>query len=158
MEIDLDYVMDVDYSVEYYTQRLNEKRETGKLLGIIRIPNGRPYQFVISTLLVFSILDFMIGGSYFILPLVGILLCFSYYFKFKLREVIIDQCIMDEAFMDYEAKKFDEEDIDDEDRIGIFHYNYGMKGYRTTLFQSLKSYYKELSLITALGIALGILI
>lgn len=156
--MDLNYEMNVDYSVEYYTQRLNENRQTGKLFGIIRIPNGRPYQFVLTTLLVFNMLDFMVGGSYFILPFIGVLMCFSYYFKFKLREDLIDRCVTDEAFMDYEAKKNDEEDIDDEDRIGIFRYNFAMKSCKPTVLQNLKYYYKELSLITALGIVIGFLI
>lgn len=158
MEIDLDYAMDAKYSVEYYSQRLDEKNETGKLLGIIRIPDARPYEFILKILITFNIVDFMIGGSYFILPIAAILLCFSYYFKLKLRDDIMERCIMDEAFIDYEAKKFDEEDIDDEDRIGIFRYNYAMKECKLTLLQNIKYYYKELLVITALGIVLGILI
>jgi hypothetical protein len=157
-ETPLDYLMDGTYTVEYYTQRLNEKRDTGRLLWIFQFPTGRPYQFITLTLVALNLLDFIVGGSYFILPAIAILICLSFYFKFKLREDLIDRCFCDEAMMDYEAKKFDEEDIDDEDRIGIFRYNYAMKGLRLSIIQNLKCYYKEVLIITAIAFGVNLIL
>jgi hypothetical protein len=99
----------------------------------------------------------MIGGSYIILPVLAVLISLSFYFKFKLREDIIDRCFCDEVLMDYEAKKYDEEDIDDEDRIGIFRYNYGMKGLRLNIIQNIKCYYRMVLIITTIEISISIM-
>lgn len=157
-EIPLDYVMDGAYPMEYYTKRMNEKRLTGRLLWIFKFPTFRPYRFFIATLLVPNLLDYIIGGSYFILPSIGIIIYISFYFKLKLRDDLLERCFIDEAMMDYEAKKLDEEDIDDEDRISIFSYNYSMESCRPSLIQNLKLYYKEVLMIAAVGFGVNLIL
>lgn len=157
-EIPLDYVMDGAYPMEYYTKRMNEKRLTGRLLWIFKFPTFRPYRFFIATLLAPNLLDYIIGGSYFILTSIGIIICISFYFKLKLRDDLLERCFIDEAMMDYEAKKFDEEDIDDEDRISIFSYNYAMESCRPSLIQNLKLYYKEVLMIAAVGFGVNLIL
>ena len=157
-EIPLDYVMDGAYPMEYYTKRMNEKRLTGRLLWIFKFPTFRPYRFFIASLLAPNLLDYIIGGSYFILPSIGIIICISFYFKLKLRDDLLERCYIDEAMMDYEAKKFDEEDINDEDRISIFSYNYAMYSCRPSITQNLKLYYKEVLMITAVGFGVNLIL
>jgi hypothetical protein len=149
--------MNLGYSYRYYSNLLNQKKDTGKIIGLIPIPNGRPYQFIVSTVLVFNLLGVMLNENYFILQTLSLFLCFDYFFRFKLREDMLDRCVCDEVYMDYRAE-VEEEILNDEDRLGIFDWNYGMKACKPSFIQNVKYYNKEVLEIIAFEVVMYTLI
>jgi hypothetical protein len=135
--------MDYPEAIGYYYHRLNKKAGVSRIGWIFKFPNGRTYQLFIAVLSACAMLN-LIFGLYagIVFYLLGIGVSLEYYFKFKLREDIIDRCMVDEAYMDYCAVEKGEDPIDDEDRDGIFGYNYAMSNLRLTLMQNIKYYYK----------------
>lgn len=137
-------------SAEYYTRLLNTKPEVSKVMGIFNFPNGRPYQFIVAALTASAMVNSMFG-NFFIFPLLGFILSADYFFKFKLRDDILDRCLVDEAMMEYNAKE-EGESLEEEDRETIFDYVYSMRDNRMNLWQNIKFHYKELLKIATLEI------
>jgi hypothetical protein len=147
----------MDYSVKYYNDRLNESEKLGKILGMIEFPLGRPYQFLIAILTMSAMLSTLISSFYYVFPVLGFAACVDYYFKYKLREDLLNMCLVDEVYMEIQANENNEDPIDDEDRISIYSYNYSLKSCKPNFLQNIKLHYKELLQIAALEIFIYIL-
>lgn len=110
----------------YYIQKLNSNKITGKLFGFITIPKGGLLKFILANLILSTLIEIFIG-TYFISSLLGILLSYEMYRKNKLRLEILDYCLVDEIFMQEELDRhgvgeFTEDSpyVTDEDRDYIF--------------------------------------
>jgi|688.fasta_scaffold189606_1 hypothetical protein len=111
---------------KYYIEKMNSKRETGKILGIIPIPENGFIYFLISTFLISFIIEKYVG-TYFISSLFGIVLSVDMYYKNKKRDYILEKCIAEEIFMGFDLKEYGvgefSEDplyVTDSDRDSIF--------------------------------------
>ena len=110
----------------YYIQKLNSNKITGRLFGIIPIPEGSLLKFILVNLALSTAIEIFIG-TYFISSLLGIILSYEMYRKSKLRLEILDYCLVDEIFMQEELDRngvgeFTEDStyVNDEDRDYIF--------------------------------------
>ena len=111
---------------KYYIEKMNSKRETSKILGIIPIPENGFIYFLISTFLISFIIEKYVG-TYFISSLFGIVLSVDMYYKNKKRDYILEKCIAEEIFMGFDLKEYGvgefSEDplyVTDSDRDSIF--------------------------------------
>lgn len=110
----------------YYIQKLNSNKVTGKLFGLIPIPEGSLLKFILANLILSTTIEIFIG-TYFISSLLGILISYEMYRKSILRLEILDYCLVDEIFMKEELDRhgvgeFTEDSpyVTDEDRDYIF--------------------------------------
>jgi hypothetical protein len=110
----------------YYIEKMNSRRETGKLIGIIPIPENGFFYFFLTTFLISFLIEKYIG-TYFLSSLFGIILSLDMYYKDKTREKILEKCIAEEIFMEFDLKEYgvgefsnDPLYITDEDRNSIF--------------------------------------
>ncbi len=110
----------------YYIDRLNSNKYTGKLFGIIGIPSGTPFHFILANASLSSIIEIFIG-TYFISVIIAIAISYEMYRKNKLRIEILENCILGEVIMKEELEKYgvgefiyDSSEVTDEDRKGIF--------------------------------------
>ena len=88
----------------YYIQKLNSNKITGKLFGLFRIPEGSILKFILANLILSTAIEIFIG-TYFISSLLGIILSYEMYRKNKLRLEILDYCLVDEIFMQEELDR-----------------------------------------------------
>ena len=89
----------------YYIGRLNSNRYTGKLFGIINIPSGTPFHFILANLALSTTIEIFIG-TYFISGILAIIMSYEMYRKNKLRIEILENCILEEIFMGEELKTY----------------------------------------------------
>jgi hypothetical protein len=110
----------------YYIERLNSNKYTGKLFGIISIPPGTPFHFILANLAICFMIEILIG-TYFISVIPAIIICYEMYRKNKMRIEILGNCIAEEIFFSEELEEYgvgefiyDSPEITDEDRKNIF--------------------------------------
>jgi hypothetical protein len=110
----------------YYIEKLNSNKYTGKLFGIIGIPSGTPFHLILGNAGLSSIIEIFIG-TYFISVILAIAISYEMYRKNKLRIEILENCILGEVIMKEELEKYgvgefiyDSSEVTDEDRKGIF--------------------------------------
>ena len=87
----------------YYIERLNSNKYTGKLFGIINIPSGTPFRFILANAALSSIIEILIG-TYFISAILAIIMSYEMYRKNKIRIEILENCILEEIFMEEELE------------------------------------------------------
>ena len=110
----------------YYIERLNSNKYTGKLFGIIDIPSGTPFRFILANVALSSTIEIFIG-TYFISVILAIIMSYEMYRKNKLRIEILENCILEEIFMEGELEEYgvgefiyDSPIITNRDRNSIF--------------------------------------
>ena len=110
----------------YYIERLNSNKHTGKLFGIVSIPSGTPFRFILANAALSGIVEIFIG-TYFISVILAILLSYEMYRKNKMRIGILENCIVEEILMEGDLEKYgigefihDSPSVTDEDRNSIF--------------------------------------
>jgi hypothetical protein len=110
----------------YYIKKLNSNKYTGKLFGIIGIPPGTPFHFILANSSLVFIIEVFIG-TYFISGILAIIMSYEMYRKNKLRIEILENCILGEIFMKEELEKYgvgefiyDSLEVTDDDRNSIF--------------------------------------
>jgi hypothetical protein len=110
----------------YYIDRLNSNRYTGKLFGVIKIPSGTLFHFILANLVLSSTIEIFIG-TYFISVIIGIIMSYEMYRKNKIRLEILDYCLVEEIFMQEELNRYgvgefinDSIYVNDNDRNYIF--------------------------------------
>lgn len=111
---------------DYYMEKLNSNKYTGKLFGIITIPPGTPFHFILANLLLCATIEILIG-TYFISLIPAIILSYEMYRKNKMRIGILETCIVEEIFLSEELEEYgvgefiyDSPSVTDEDRKNIF--------------------------------------
>ena len=89
----------------YYIERLNSNKYTGKLFGIIDIPSGTPFRFILANVALSSTIEIFIG-TYFISVILAIIMSYEMHRKNKLRIEILENCILEEIFMEGELEEY----------------------------------------------------
>jgi hypothetical protein len=79
----------------YYLERLRTNTRTGYLFGRFQIPEGIPFIFTASTIFISALLEF-IFPSFFIIPIIAIVVCWEHYTKIYFRSFIFEECIVEE--------------------------------------------------------------
>lgn len=147
----------MEESIEYYTNKLDLEKKTGKLFSIIPLPKGLRILFAISTLLIVSFIE-SIFNTFFILPLLGIFLCIEHYYIILLRQDILDMCILEEILLENDliANKDSKELIDEPkyiielDRISIFEDRISYETGNVSIFRKIKNHYWFFSFVVIL--------
>jgi hypothetical protein len=109
----------------YYLEKLKSNKAMCYMFGRIPIPPGIPFIFTISTIVVASLIEIAFP-TFFILPILFIIVCFEHYSIVQLKSYILEECIYTEGFFQMDLIKNGvgewEEDslnIDDNDREDI---------------------------------------
>ena len=89
----------------YYIERLNSNKYTGKLFGIINIPSGTPFHFILANVVLSVTIEIFIG-TYFISAILAIIVSYEMCRKNKLRIEILENCILEEIFMGEELETY----------------------------------------------------
>jgi len=110
----------------YYIEKLNSNKYTGKLFGIIRIPSGTPFHFILANAALSSTIEIFMG-TYFISVILAIIMSYEMYRKNKIRIEILENCILEEIFMGEDLERYgigefiyDSPTVTNEDRNSIF--------------------------------------
>lgn len=67
------------------------------MFGKIPIPPGIPFAFTLSTIIVASLLEIAFP-TYFIVPILFIIVCFEHYSIVHIKSYILEKCIADEIY------------------------------------------------------------
>jgi uncharacterized membrane protein len=113
-------------NIDYYINRLNNKKRTGHLFNIIPFPNIAPIYFQIGSIVLFAIL-----GAIIKLPIsTFLLICpiiWDHYYTSHLRNKIIEECLVSEYLFEEDFKKGPDPNfpndplyVTQDDRDGIF--------------------------------------
>jgi hypothetical protein len=79
----------------YYLERLKNNPRTGYLFGRFPIPGGIPFIFTASTILISALIE-AIFPTFFIIPILAIVVCWEHYTKIYFRSFVFDECIVEE--------------------------------------------------------------
>lgn len=111
---------------KYYIEKMNSRKDTGRILGIIPIPSGSPFKFILANLIFCSLLEIFIG-FYFLSFFLLIVISYDMILKNKMRIEILENCILEEIVMAEDLKEngvgeweYDSPTVTDEDRNSIF--------------------------------------
>jgi hypothetical protein len=113
-------------NIDYYINRLNNKKRTGHLFNIIPFPNIAPLYFQIGSIVLFAILGAIIN-----LPIsTFLLICpiiWDHYYTSHLRNKILEECLVSEYLFEEEFEKGPDPNfpndplyVTQDDRDGIF--------------------------------------
>jgi hypothetical protein len=83
----------VDY--RYYFERLNSNKSICYIFGKFPVPSGMPFKFTLSTIILASLVETVLP-TFFILPILSLILCFEHYTIIYLREEILEDCMIEE--------------------------------------------------------------
>lgn len=83
----------VDY--RYYFERLNSNKSICYIFGKFPVPSGMPFKFTLSTIILASLVETVLP-TFFILPILSLILCFEHYTIIYLREEILEDCMLEE--------------------------------------------------------------
>jgi hypothetical protein len=85
----------VDY--RYYLERLNSNKSICYIFGKFPVPSGMPFKFTLSTIILASLVE-VIFPTFFIVPILSLIVCFEHYTIIYLRDEILEDCMFDERF------------------------------------------------------------
>lgn len=81
----------------YFLENLKRYKKISYMFGKIPIPPGIPFAFTLSTIIVASLLEIAFP-TYFIVPILFIIVCFEYYSIVHIKSYILEKCIADEIY------------------------------------------------------------
>lgn len=147
----------MDDAVEYYTKKLDSHKKTSKIFGKIPLPKGLHIIFTITTLGIVSYIE-SIFNTFFILPLLGIILCIEHYYIILLRQDILDSCMVEEIILENDL--IDNKDskeligepkyIIELDRISIFDDCLSYSTGNISILKKIKNHYWFFSFVVIL--------
>jgi hypothetical protein len=82
-----------DYS--YYLEKLNSNKAMCYMFGKIPVPPGIPFTFTLSTIIVASLIEIALP-TFFIVPILSLIVCFEHYTIIYLRAEILEECMVEE--------------------------------------------------------------
>lgn len=111
----------------YYLERLRNNQRTGYLFGRFSIPDGIPFVFTVSTIIVSALIE-IVFPTLFIVPILGLIICWEHYTKIYFRSYIFEECIVEEIMFKNDLirngvdPQFPDDPlyVTDEDRSSIF--------------------------------------
>lgn len=81
----------------YFLENLKRYKKISCMFGKIPIPPGIPFTFTLSTIIVASLLEIAFP-TYFIVPILFIIVCFEHYSIVHIKSYILEKCIADEIY------------------------------------------------------------
>ncbi len=81
----------------YFLENLKRYKKISYMFGKIPIPPGIPFAFTLSTIIVASLLEIAFP-TYFIVPILYIIVCFEHYSIVHIKSYILEKCIADEIY------------------------------------------------------------
>ena len=81
----------------YFLENLKRYKKISFMFGRIPIPPGIPFAFTLSTIIVASLLEIAFP-TYFIVPILFIIVCFEHYSIVHIKSYILEKCIADEIY------------------------------------------------------------
>ena len=81
----------------YFLENLKRYKKISYMFGRIPIPPGIPFAFTLSTIIVASLLEIAFP-TYFIVPILFIIVCFEHYSIVHIKSYILEKCIADEIY------------------------------------------------------------
>ena len=81
----------------YFLENLKRYKKISYMFGKIPIPPGIPFAFTLSTIIVASLLEIAFP-TYFIVPILFIIVCFEHYSIVHIKSYILEKCIADEIY------------------------------------------------------------
>ena len=79
----------------YYLEKLNSNKVMCYMFGRIPIPPGIPFTFTISTIILASLIEIALP-TFFIIPILSLIVCFEHYTIIYLRAEILEECMVEE--------------------------------------------------------------
>lgn len=149
----------VDY--RYYYERLNSNKSICYIFGKFPVPSGMPFKFTLSTIILASLVETVLP-TFFILPILSLILCFEHYTIIYLREEILEDCMIEERCFqiglieDGINPEFEHDSlyVTDDDRSFILSDRIYMHRGKKVLKYKIKNHYQFLITIVALFIVI----
>ena len=79
----------------YYLEKLNSNKAMCYMFGKIPVPPGIPFTFSVSTIVVASLIEIAFP-TFFIIPILSLIVCFEHYTIIYLRAEILEECMISE--------------------------------------------------------------
>jgi hypothetical protein len=149
----------VDY--RYYFERLNSNKSICYIFGKFPVPSGMPFKFTLSTIILASLVETVLP-TFFILPILSLILCFEHYTIIYLREEILEDCMIEERCFQMCLIKdginpefeYDSLYVTDDDRRFILSDRIYMNKKKKRLRYKIKNHYQFLISIVIMFIAI----
>lgn len=81
----------------YFLENLKRYKKISYMFGRIPVPPGIPFTFTVSTIVVASLIETAFP-TFFIIPILSLIVCFEHYATIYLRTEILEECIADEIY------------------------------------------------------------
>lgn len=79
----------------YFLKKINGNKKISYMFGRIPVPPGIPFTFTVSTIVVASLTEIAFP-TFFIIPILSLIVCFEHYTIIYLRAGILEECMFSE--------------------------------------------------------------
>jgi hypothetical protein len=79
----------------YFLKKINGNKKISYMFGRIPVPPGIPFTFSVSTIVVASLIEIAFP-TFFIIPILSLIVCFEHYTIIYLRAEILEECMFSE--------------------------------------------------------------
>lgn len=79
----------------YYLEKLYANKAMCYMFGKLPIPSGIPFTFTLSTIILASLVE-VAFPTFFIVPILSLIVCFEHYTIIYLRDEILEECMFEE--------------------------------------------------------------
>ncbi len=81
----------------YFLKKINGNKKISYMFGRIPVPPGIPFTFSVSTIVVASLIEIAFP-TFFIIPILSLIVCFEHYSIVHIKSYILEKCIADEIY------------------------------------------------------------
>ena len=145
----------------YYLEKLYANKAMCYMFGKLPIPSGIPFTFTLSTIILASLVE-LAFPTFFIVPILSLIVCFEHYTIIYLRDEILEDCMIEERFLqmglieDGINPEFEHDSlyVTEDDRRFILSDRIYMHRGKKVLKYKIKNHYQFLITIVALFIVI----